>query len=146
MNVWFFQALPQDYDLTRKVPMMIGSGKLESWLATRYRNEMQSGDTVLFWQAGTLAGIYATGKLSNKRHNIPYRNKDGDWRVDVSYTQLFSNPIFKEELTSLSSLKRLSILRRPFRGTNFKVSGVEWKVLQKLISREEATEALSKEK
>jgi predicted RNA-binding protein with PUA-like domain len=144
MNVWVFQAVPEQYDLTRQVRLKMASSKLEDWLATRYRNEMHTGDTVLFWQAGGLAGIYATGKLSNKRHQVPYLSGDGDWRVDVSYTQILPNPIFKEQLSKLPSLRDLSILHPPVRGTNFKVTGAEWKVLQKLITQKKAAKPLSK--
>jgi hypothetical protein len=144
MNVWLFQAVPEQYDLTRQVPLKMGTSKLEAWIATRYRNEMHSGDTVLFWQAGRLAGIYATGKLSNERHQVPYLSGGGDWHVDVNYTQILRNPIFKEELSKLPLLRNLSILNPPVRGTNFKVEQSDWKILQKLLTKEKAAEPLSK--
>jgi hypothetical protein len=53
-KVWLFQANPSDYDLLKKIPLLLG--KTDDWGVKRYRKQLEVGDEVILWQAGAEAG------------------------------------------------------------------------------------------
>jgi predicted RNA-binding protein with PUA-like domain len=139
MQVWLFQAVPKNYDLTKEVPHK----KIEDWPIRAYRREMQVGDVVLLWQAGRKAGIYALGELSSEPYERPFAGKGEktsarttEWCVDVKYVRLLRHPILKPELVEHPVLGQLSVLRQPFFGTSFRVEQEQWIALQDLISQD----------
>jgi predicted RNA-binding protein with PUA-like domain len=116
MKVWLYQATPEVYNLEEKVPELMGKHKHDDWHTTRYRDKMEVGDTVVFWQAGAKAGIYALGELLGK----PYSKKaaasrKSEWWVDISYTRLLERPILKTDLVNHPILQDLSVLSLSFR-------------------------------
>lgn len=93
MNVFIFQSVPERYDLREA----IHPGKVDTWYATRYRNEMHPGDLVYFWMAGNeqFRGLYGWGRISS----TPYLEKNWDSHgVDVKYEARFSEPILAQTL------------------------------------------------
>lgn len=128
MNVFIFQAVPERYDLSK----MLKSGQTETWYATRYRNKMQKGDLVYFWQAGESErrGIYGYGEIIKE----PYMAKDWDsYGVDVEYKRKYTKPLLVEKISRNSVLKDLLILRAP-QATNFLLSKPEASAISKLTN------------
>jgi len=124
-NTWIFQAVPEEYDLLIVVPKKIHIG--DSWRVTRFWRKIRKGDRLLFWQAGSGAGIYAIGKTSS----VPYQ-RGKKWRVRVQYAEMLEKPVLKTMLKEHPLLKKLTILRQQ-RGTNFQVEPAEWMALDKVI-------------
>jgi predicted RNA-binding protein with PUA-like domain len=119
-RVWLFQATGR-YDLSEELKRLKG----DYWLPKRYHDRLRIDNIVLFWQAGTKAGIYGLGKLTKECYE-----KDGKMRVDVQYRALLNEPILKPELRQHPLLKNTDILRYP-RGTVFRVRDEEWQALKK---------------
>lgn len=125
-RAWVFQADPARYVLSVEVPR-IGIGHSDSWLVTRYKDQIEIGDRILLWQSGPVSGIYALGQVLNAP-----ALRDGELRVDVQYTRLLPRPILKEELKSHPVLSALQIIKAP-QGTNFLVTPEQWAALQPLL-------------
>jgi hypothetical protein len=125
-QVWLFQANPKHWDLEHKLqtvsPVTRTTGR-----SPRYREEMSPGDTVVLWQGGPNAGVYAVGELVGEpfeRELPPWRppKNDGsetEWAISFRYERILRSPITKERLLENRELRGLQVLRAP-QGTNFK--------------------------
>lgn len=133
MHVWLFQA-KDAYKLTEKVPPRLGRG--DSWLAKRYRDDMEVGDKVILWQSGPAAGVYAFGELASTPYEQPSdeNGDDVEWRVDIRYSELLEHPLFKHELAEQPELQDLLVVRQPFAANPFRVQTEEWETIQELIA------------
>jgi 5-methylcytosine-specific restriction protein B len=156
-NVWLFQANPRYFNLEQELES-VHPGDEDDWTVTRYREDMRAGDTVLLWQGGKSAGIYALGELTAEPHLHSYEGgelpawlagktagPDGrvtEGRVPFRYTRVLGAPVQKSTLTEHPNLRNMQVLRSPM-GTNFKVSTEEWELLQELI-RNVGTEGLDR--
>jgi EVE domain len=108
MSVFIFQANPKEYDLRRAIQ----PGRVVTWRATRYRNEMHEGDAVYLWLAGEpdIRGLYGLGRLKSQ----PYIKNDWETHgVDLEYTVRFGSHIPAEAVESEPSLAKMLILRVP---------------------------------
>jgi predicted RNA-binding protein with PUA-like domain len=123
-RVWLFQALP-DYDLLKELKRKT----TVDWPANRYHNRMRVGQKILFWQSGSAAGIYGWGEIAAEVN----QKKNGKRRIDVRYTKLLNQPILESTLCKNAVLKGMSILRKPHRGTQFRVQPSEWEILKPLL-------------
>ena len=121
MQFWLFQA-NDDYELNEQVPARLGKG--DSWLARRYRDDMEVGDKLILWQSGPAAGVYAFGELASTPYEQPSEEDtdDVDWHVDIRYTEMLPHPIFKPELVDCRELQDLLVLRQPFAANPFRVT------------------------
>ncbi|HXO30850.1 MAG TPA: EVE domain-containing protein [Candidatus Acidoferrales bacterium] len=56
MNYWIFQSVTERYDLRETLQ----EGKEETWVISRYWQQMLPGDLVFFWLGGppAIRGIY----------------------------------------------------------------------------------------
>lgn len=146
-HVWLFQANPAYFNLQQRAAEA-GVGAQDEWLVTRYREEIRVGDTILFWQSGTDAGIYAIGEVANEPYESDGREFSftespawraargdgpaGEWAVRYRYTRILEQPILKDALLADPVLRGMQVLRAP-QGTNFRVTSAEWDALQCLI-------------
>jgi hypothetical protein len=147
-RVWLFQANPRYYDLSA-VLETAHVGDQNGWVVTRYKDEMHGGDTVILWQSGREAGIYATGELSGEPYQRdwqpteqelkerPYRK--AEWRVDFTYTRILNEPVSRQSLRNHPVLGNMQVVRAPT-GSNFRVTPEEWAAIQKLIQKSDSLE------
>jgi hypothetical protein len=133
MNTWLFHADPRFYNIEEKVPAHLLSGETEDWHPRVFLSQMQEKDRVILWQSGAKGrgGIYAFGELAGK----PYRAA-GENRVDIRYTELLKQPVFKGELEKHPFLKKLAILKMPNGKNPCRVLDDEWVALNELISKD----------
>ena len=127
MNVFLFQSVPERFDLRQA----IRPEKIDTWYATRYRNEMHPGDIVFFWMAGDehFRGLYGWGHITS----APYLKSSWDSHgVDVKYEAKFEKPIFARSLREDTVLAEMLIFRAP-QATNFLLSPVQAERLVRLV-------------
>jgi len=127
MNVFIFQSVPERYDLREA----IRPGKVDTWYATRYRNEMHPGDLVFFWMGGDeeFRGLHGWGRIGS----APYSKKHWDSHgVDVKYEARFSEPILARTLRNDAVLAEMLIFRAP-QATNFLLPGEQARRLTELV-------------
>jgi len=127
MNTFIFQSLPELFDLREK----LNPGLVDTWYASRYRNEMKVNDIVFFWMGGDerFKGLYGYGKIVKE----PYLEANSStYGVDVEYQVKFKKPITSSFIRNDSDLKNLLIMRAP-QATNFLVDDVQSKKLLKII-------------
>lgn len=123
-NVWMFQAHPRIYDLENG----LRREKYNDWQVTRYRGEVQPGETVVYWKAGEHRGIYGLGKIISN----PHQRSDGDWVVDVEYLGHLKQPIYHDEFIDHPILSQMHIMRSA-QGTNFRITSEEWTALEPVL-------------
>jgi pyruvate formate-lyase/glycerol dehydratase family glycyl radical enzyme len=126
-KVWVFQAIPKRYDLRTKME----ANHIETWLVTRYREEMSKGDVVYFWLAGdeTTRGIYGWGKIvSSEARYYP----DWGYGIDVKYEKVYEHHIPSSKLGEYSALTTHPLFRMPI-GTNFKLTKQQNEVIKYAI-------------
>ena len=154
-NVWIFQANPRHFNILKalKNPKY----KWDNWKVTRYRNKIKKDDLAIIWISGNEAGIYAKGDIISDPHFTDKWNRIGDddgyvmnneegekeleeaknkdiLKVTIQYSKIFHQPLLKEGLQNIVGLKNLSIITMP-RGTNFKVTIDEWRIISNLIEK-----------
>jgi hypothetical protein len=149
-HVWLFQANPRYYDLAERL-VSATANDADEWTVTRYRDEMRPGDPVVFWLAGSQAGIYAIGELTGAPFEHTYApdeipewvtpNSTGPttvWRVPFRYTDVLPEPLRKPTFQEHAVLQHMMVLRVP-NNTNFKVTTEEWEAIQTLLDRVPST-------
>lgn len=117
MKNWIFQGVPERYDVAD--PEKVDVGKEETWLVSRYREEMTPGDKVYLWRAGDKSkrGIYAVGVIEE----TPEYHEGWGWGVKVEYEKRLQSPISAEVLSHKSSMKDHLLFKMPI-GTNFSLT------------------------
>jgi predicted RNA-binding protein with PUA-like domain len=144
-NIWIFQANPQRYDILKMLDDQEVIKEFH-WSVKQYKDSIGKGQIGLIWLSGKEAGIYAIVEITSNPEY--YEETDAEkkyWhdstgeegkqlRVKMKLIRdLTSNPIVKETLKSKEELQNLSILKRPWAGTNFKVTAHEWALIKELI-------------
>jgi hypothetical protein len=127
-RVWLFQA-NSEYVLTHELKRR----KTDYWHVVRYRDYLQPGNVVLFWQAGEDGGIMGVGELTSS----VYESKEGgetEWCVDMRYKGLLRNPLCRSTAKVHPILQDLSILKTPFAANPFRVDEAQWQVIQEMIT------------
>ena len=136
---WLFQANPRFWDLERDLESRT-EGDSDSWLVTRMGNEMEPGDSIVFWQSGPNAGIYALGVLTSRVHERPTpdwqreagETADSGLSAEFTYTKILQEPVLRTELKSHPVLQGLAVIQAP-QGTNFRVSEEQWQAIQSIL-------------
>jgi len=109
-----------------------------TWLAKRYRNEIQPGDLAFVWQTGRQRAIRAILKIesaaermieveSEKKYAINYE-ETSEWRVQTTFVRRNLNTSHSS-LREVSGLENLSVFHGMQQGTNFRVSDSEGTLL-----------------
>ena len=141
-RVWIFQATPGQYNLADEL-RNYAVGDEDSWAVTTYYRQMHAGDTLLLWQSGPAAGIYAAGELISDPYQRdwqpdqetlerqPYQRSK--WWVNYRYTHIFEQPLMRTKIRSHPILGKMEIFDNP-RGTNFQVKPEEWQELTALLN------------
>jgi hypothetical protein len=126
MKSWIFQARPEQYDIRERLHV----GDEVPWYATRFAREMEEGDRVFFWLAGSadIRGIYARGHVSG----ATYDDENGTPRIPVQVDEILPHPVSVAEIRRSPVLKDLGILRVPI-GTNFKLLDDEAEGIMRLF-------------
>ena len=132
---WLFQAVPKRYDLVTRMK----EGETETWLTTRYREEMKRGDLVFMWSAGSSdrRGLYGWGRIISDQSKY----YDG-WGhgIDVHYEKVFPERLASDSVGNLSAFARHVLFKMPI-GTNFKLEADQTQQLVDLISERFGREA-----
>lgn len=126
---WLFQSVPKRYNLAKEMK----AGATETWLVTRYGNELKEGELVFFWMAGdpSIRGLYGWGRIAADQ---PRYIKGWGNGIKVHYKYKFPEHISFEKVRDLPSFAD-HVLFKMSVGTNFKLSGPQTSDLKKLIGR-----------
>ena len=124
---YIFQAKPERYDLRTRLAV----GKEVGWIASRYRDQMKTGDIVYYWSAGDrdIRGLYGWGTINSESAFVDSR---GTYRVLVSCKKIFPSHINYSVLIEDPILGDMQLLRSPM-GTNFLLTRAESEALYALI-------------
>ncbi|WP_460526580.1 AAA family ATPase [Flindersiella endophytica] len=131
---WMFQCNPKQYDLFEHLPQL-PPGTNDSWVVTRYRDEMRPGDGVVLWQSGARAGIYALARLTGTPRLAPtadFRPETvgaEEHRVDLRIERHVLPPITRDQARTDPVLAGLDVLLRPWHGTDFAVTRDQWRAI-----------------
>lgn len=127
MKSWIFQGKPERYPLKEKLV----EGNLETWLVSRFKDEITKGDIVFFWSSGdeTVRGLYGWGEVI--QDSVQYYENWG-YGIEVLYKVRFKSHIGVNQVRKSGILDNNVLLKMPI-GTNFKISSHEYKNLCKLI-------------
>lgn len=130
MSTWIFQGHPRRYDLADR--RKFREDRVETWLVSRYRDQIMKGDVVYFWRAGeeSKRGLYGWGTVEEN----PAYYEDWGWGVPVRYVKTFPEHISTHELKHDPVLSDHLLFRMPI-GTNFSVDAREAKAIEDLIRR-----------
>lgn len=148
MKYWIFKCNPDYYDFDGR---MTDPSPNTTWLATRYRNEIQPGDLAFVWQTGKQRAIRAVLKIESfaeyiyeieneKRYSLKCDYFSQAWRVRATYGKRSLN-IPYSTLREVSGLENLSVFHGMQQGTNFRVSDNEGVIISGII---ETTECANK--
>lgn len=126
---WLFQSIPRRYNLKDKMQ----AGESETWLVTRYMDEMKKGDLVFLWMAGPpeIRGLYGWGRVSDDK---PRFFKDWGYGIAVRYERKFRDHILFSEVKALWAFSDFVLFKTAI-GTNFKLSDEQTEALTDLIRR-----------
>ncbi|MBA4373905.1 MAG: hypothetical protein C0402_13735 [Thermodesulfovibrio sp.] len=138
MNYWIFKANPAQYRLAERLK---DAEKQISWRVTRYKDEIQKGDTFFIWRTGAERGICAVARIdtnpaemkeleSEQKYNVE-RDIKIIMRVLGTLTHRFDR-ISPQELKNISGLENLSVFSGFQQATNFRVTDQEGEILMKL--------------
>lgn len=127
MKSWIFQGKPERYPLNEKLV----KGDRETWLVSRYKDEISKGDIVLFWSSGdeSIRGLYGWGEVT--QDSVQYYD-DWGYGIEILYRVRFKRHIGVNQLRESGILNDNVLLKMPI-GTNFKISPHEYTDLCKLI-------------
>ena len=128
MKSWIFQGKPERYPLKEKLV----KGNRETWLVSRYKDEISKGDIVLFWSSGDaiIRGLYGWGEVT--QDSVQYYDGWG-YGIEVLYKVRFKSHIGINQVRKSGILNDNVLLKMPI-GTNFRISALELKNLCKLIT------------
>ncbi len=137
MNYWLFQGKPERYDVATKII----PDEEETWLVTRYREQMSVGDIVFFWRSGSREerGIYGWGTITGNPHFF----ENWGWGIKVKYKVRLTTPLKYTPLKEQSSFSNNLIFKMPI-GTNFHISQEEFNEISDLISQTNGPDASPK--
>jgi hypothetical protein len=122
--------------------------KKDTWLISRFGDEIKVGDIGLIWKARFERGIYAVGRIitaprmmKELPESTKYWTSASDrgkeaMRVVISY-QLkltLATALTSDELIKIPGLQNMTILRQS-QGTNFRVKPSEWQIIRDLLKR-----------
>lgn len=133
---WLFQANPRVFDL-RAALSEANKGREDSWIASRYRDEMHPGDGVVLWEAGAAGGARAFGRLKTTpaAKGPPQPQSESgepiEWAVPVVLDTILDEPIERDVALNDQVLTNMSVFKFA-QATNFRLTADEWYRLQEL--------------
>lgn len=129
MNYWIFQSVTERYDLRETLQ----EGKEDSWVISRYWQQMLPGDLVFFWLGGppAIRGIYGWGALTT----TPVSDGDKQYGARVRCDKKLTSYLSVEKIRAVPLLNDISIVRAP-QGSNFMLSREEARAIADLIEPE----------
>jgi len=106
-------------------------GKTETWLVTRYIDEIKRGDLIYFWMGGepNIRGLYGWGRVVS---DAPKYFKDWGFGIDIEYQIKFKTHIPYNRIKELPSFYDYILFKTAI-GTNFRISDKQANDLKKII-------------
>jgi len=125
---WLFQSVPKRCNLAERMRQ----GETETWLVTRYMDEIKRGDLVFLWMGGPpeVRGLYGWGRTVS---DAPSYFKGWGFGVDVLYERKFTSHIPFDIVKALPTLTEYILFRMAV-GTNFRLSEEQTSDLKRLIA------------
>jgi len=96
------------------------------WPVERYSQQLQAGDTLLFWATGL--GLIAVGQLLSAAY-LAEAEDPMSWHIGFEITGLLPEPLPRKALKALPTWSQEPFFKRP-QGRVFKVSSEAWAELQ----------------
>lgn len=143
-KIWIFQCDPKKYRIFEALKN-IEVRKEFHWRVNQYKKEIAKGHIGLIWCSGMNSGICAIAVLisdpidfveSDVENSfwIKGENEEGNrLRVKMKILKSFDPPYSKDKILNQNGLQNLSIIKRPWGGTNFPITNDEWTILNKLL-------------
>jgi EVE domain-containing protein len=138
MSFWIFKCDPKRYRLSAR---LADPNPAITWLVTRYKKVIASGDTAFLMEVGPRRAIRAVmrvdagpcemAEVDSEQAYWVERDTETRCRVQGTITLRIDLPI--TELEGVEGLEALSILHGVQRGTNFRVTDSEGEVLLSLV-------------
>jgi hypothetical protein len=135
MSYWIFKCDPKKYDLGKRLVEL--ENPATTWLVTRYKKEIASGDTAFLMETGPKRSIRAVMRVDSSPSEMAELPHEQDYwaerdteircRVLGTLTHRVHMPV--DELKEVEALQDLSIFKGFQQGTNFRVLEEEGRVL-----------------
>jgi hypothetical protein len=140
MAFWIFKCDPKRYRLSDR---LMDPNPQITWMVTRYKKEIDPGDTVFLLEAGPMRTFRAVmrvdtapaemGEMESEQMHLVERDTETKCRVKGTITHRVGLPV--AELEEVPGLENLSIFHGVQKGTNFRVSDAEGEILMSLVER-----------
>jgi hypothetical protein len=148
-NYWIFQATPDIFDLRNALK----NDALKTFAVRSHKDKIQKGDKAIIWLTGESTGCYALCEIISevsvievsiheKKYFLKWNKEALQDRVElrVEYN-LWNNPIYKDELNSLTTQS----LKTNIPGTNFNATKKQYNIfIEHLQMRNSVEEPISK--
>jgi len=140
MAYWIFKCNPENYRLEER---LADPNPMLTWSVTRYRTEIQIGDTVFLWVTGPKRGIRAVLKVELPPTQMVELESEQSWWVErdtkVEYRVICSLihrdvNLSSEALKKFDELADLSVFTGYKQGTNYSVTPEQGRLLSQLIA------------
>jgi MoxR-like ATPase/predicted RNA-binding protein with PUA-like domain len=140
-TAWIFQAKPPMYDMRGA----LGALKIDTFLVTRYGEEIRVGDLVYLWESGNDAGIVGVAEVIGEpklrsalseslRFQFDDEKLGGEKvRALLRFLRAVDPVLSRERLLASPEFSNLSILKQAI-GSNFKVTTAEAEAIEQLLS------------
>ncbi|HEY7472953.1 MAG TPA: EVE domain-containing protein [Gemmatimonadota bacterium] len=111
------------------------------------RDEMQSGDGLLFYHSNTdPLGVYGIAEVASAAHPDSTQFREGDhyydpdsdpdkprwWCVDVRHVETFAEPVTRETMKATAGLAGMAVLKRGMRLSVIRVAPEEFDLVRAL--------------
>ena len=145
-RAWIFQANPRIFDIDgalRSLPQL-------DWVVRQHKQEINAGDRVYIWRAGSDPGVVAVGTVMGGPEERPpdpeseqFNRSDDELtapelRVSLSLDRVLDVPVAREAILDDEVLRDLQIVRQP-QGTNFAVTADQDERLRALLEHTPTT-------
>jgi MoxR-like ATPase len=139
---WIFQANPNFYDVRGALRRLTK----QTWLVSRFRDDMALGDKVYLWESGSEGGIVGVAEIeglpmmaSDPDEERPFVKEAGKFegehlRATLKILRVVEPPITRNELMSHAELRGLSLFRAP-QGTNFRLSSEQTAAIEAILGK-----------
>ena len=125
--IWLLQFETNSELSLRLSQLRLGQVEREGeWPVERYSQQLQSGDTLLFWATGL--GLIAVGQLLSAAY-LAEADDPLSWHIGFEITGLLPEPLPRKALKALPTWSQEPFFKRP-QGHVFKVSSEAWAELQ----------------
>ena len=139
MAYWIFKCNPEKYRLSERLG---DSNPIITWTVSRYRDQINPGDTVFLWETGPDRGIRAVFRVESAPQELPeleseqpywvQRDTESRCRVVGILTRRDVH-LPGDNLRSVPGLEELSVFHGFQQSTNFIVTPEQGSILVRLI-------------